>query len=129
MTNLTAYERVIDLTGGRTRVTARQSRAFIFAARAMMEGRPVNQSLDGNVAYDTAPDGATRRVSAEAAARRRMELPPIPSSPSARARLPQPARKPAHRGATTLLDVTTAGRRSSRSPSDRRPIVQRGCAG
>jgi glyoxylase-like metal-dependent hydrolase (beta-lactamase superfamily II) len=74
MTNMSGYERVIDLTNGRTRVRARMSRAFVFAARAMMEGAPVNQGLDGNVAFDIARDGAARRLSAEAAARRRMEL-------------------------------------------------------
>lgn len=74
MTIITAYERVIDLANNRTRVRAKQSRAFVFAARAMMEGRPIDQGLDGSVAFDTAPDGAARRLSAEAAQRRRMEL-------------------------------------------------------
>ena len=109
MTTLTAYERVIDLANGRTRVKSRQSRAFIFAARAMMEGRPVNQALDGDVAYDTAADGATRRVSAEAAARRRMDLLANPivavrEALDARSRLTNRRTE----GTATLLDVTTA---------------------
>src|SRR5688572_26291855 len=59
MTIITAYERVIDLPNGRTRVRAKQSRAFVFAARAMMEGRPIDQGLDGDVAFDTSADGAS----------------------------------------------------------------------
>ena len=109
LTILTAYERVIDLPNGRTRVKSRQSRAFIFAALAMMEGRPVNQALDGDVAYDTAPDGAARRVSAEAAARRRMELLANPvvavrEALDSRSRLANPRTE----GTLALLDVTTA---------------------
>jgi glyoxylase-like metal-dependent hydrolase (beta-lactamase superfamily II) len=74
MTIITAYERVIDLANDRTRVRAKQSRAFVFAAQAMMEGRPINQALDGDVAFDVAPGGAARRLSSEVAMRRRMEL-------------------------------------------------------
>jgi glyoxylase-like metal-dependent hydrolase (beta-lactamase superfamily II) len=109
MTILTAYERVIDLSNARTRVRSRQSRAFIFAARAMMEGRPVNQGLDGDVAYDTTPDGTARRTSAEAAARRRMELLANPVV-AVRAALDSRSRLANRRteGAATLLDVTTA---------------------
>jgi glyoxylase-like metal-dependent hydrolase (beta-lactamase superfamily II) len=109
MTILTAYERVIDLPNGRTRVKSRQSRAFIFAARAMMEGRPVDQALDGDVAFDTAPDGATRRASAEAAARRRMDLLANPVV-AVREALDSRSRLANRRteGAAALLDVTTA---------------------
>jgi glyoxylase-like metal-dependent hydrolase (beta-lactamase superfamily II) len=74
MTNLTAYERVIDVPNARTRVKARAFRAFIFAARAMMQGAPQHQVLDGAVAYDVAANGAPRRVSNVAARQRRMEL-------------------------------------------------------
>ncbi len=109
MTILTAYERVIDLQNGRTRVKSRQSRAFIFAALAMMEGRPVNQALDGDVAYDTGADGAPRRVSAEAAARRRMELLANPvvavrEALDSRSRLANQRTE----GTLTLVDVTTS---------------------
>ena len=68
MTIITAYERVIDLVNDRTRVRAKQSRAFVFAARAMMEGRPIDQGLDGDVAFDTAADGASRRLSRRSSA-------------------------------------------------------------
>lgn len=74
MTNLTAYERVIDLESGRTRVKARMFRAFVFAAEAMMRGQPVHQVLDGNVAYDVAANGTARRASTVAVNQRRMEL-------------------------------------------------------
>ena len=74
MTIITAYERVIDLANGRTRVRGKQSRAFVFAAEAMMAGRPIDQALDGDVAFDVAPGGAARRLSKEVATQRRMEL-------------------------------------------------------
>ena len=74
MTNLTAYERVIDLVNDRTRVQARMYRAFVFAARSMMQGLPIHQVLDGDIAYDVAANGTPRRASAETAMRRRMEL-------------------------------------------------------
>jgi glyoxylase-like metal-dependent hydrolase (beta-lactamase superfamily II) len=108
MTIITAYERVIDLANGRTRVRAKQSRAFVFAAQAMMEGRPIDQSLDGNVAFDTAGNGA-RRLSGEVAARRRMELLANPIV-AVRAALESGSRVSNRRmdGAATIVDVTTA---------------------
>jgi glyoxylase-like metal-dependent hydrolase (beta-lactamase superfamily II) len=74
VTNLTAYERTIDVANDRTRVRARMYRAFIFAGRGMMQGQPINQLLDGDLAFDRAANGAARRVGDEAARRRRMEL-------------------------------------------------------
>ncbi len=74
MTNLTAYERVIDVPAERTRVKARMFRAFVFAARGMMQGQPLHQVLDGTVAYDVPTGGAARRASDNAALQRRMEL-------------------------------------------------------
>jgi glyoxylase-like metal-dependent hydrolase (beta-lactamase superfamily II) len=74
MTSMTAYNRVIDLANNRTRVQARFYRAFVFAAEAMMKGAPVNQSLDGTVAYDLAGNGTARRVSEEAAMTRRYDM-------------------------------------------------------
>ena len=65
MTIITAYERVIDLANNRTRVRAKQSRAFVFAAQAMMEGRPIDQALDGDVAFDVV--GGAARTAAGAA--------------------------------------------------------------
>jgi glyoxylase-like metal-dependent hydrolase (beta-lactamase superfamily II) len=109
MTIITAYERVIDLANGRTRVRAKQSRAFVFAAQAMMEGRPIDQSLDGTVAFDVAPGGAARRLSSEVAMRRRMELLANPIV-AVRAALDERSRVANRRteGAATLVDVVTA---------------------
>jgi glyoxylase-like metal-dependent hydrolase (beta-lactamase superfamily II) len=109
MTIITAYERVIDLANNRTRVRAKQSRAFVFAAQAMMEGRPIDQALDGDVAFDVAPGGAARRLSSEAAKRRRMELLANPIV-AVRAALDSRSRVTNRRteGATTIVDVTTA---------------------
>jgi glyoxylase-like metal-dependent hydrolase (beta-lactamase superfamily II) len=108
MTNLAAYERVIDLPNGRTRVQARLSRAFVFAARAMMTGLPVSQSLDGDVAYDVGRDGEPRRMSGDVAARRRMELLANPVV-AVRSALDPRSRVTALRGegGATLVDVTT----------------------
>jgi glyoxylase-like metal-dependent hydrolase (beta-lactamase superfamily II) len=108
MTIITAYERVIDLVNSRTRVRAKQSRAFVFAARAMMEGRPIDQGLDGNVAFDTAPSGAARRLSGEVAQRRRMELLANPIV-AVRAGLDANSRVTNRRteSGATLVDVTT----------------------
>jgi glyoxylase-like metal-dependent hydrolase (beta-lactamase superfamily II) len=109
MTIITAYERVIDLANFRTRVRAKQSRAFVFAAQAMMEGRPIDQALDGNVAFDVAPGGAPRRLSSEVATRRRMELLANPIV-AVRAALDSRSRVANRRmeGAATVVDVTTA---------------------
>jgi glyoxylase-like metal-dependent hydrolase (beta-lactamase superfamily II) len=108
MTIITAYERVIDLANSRTRVRAKQSRAFVFAARAMMEGRPIDQGLDGDVAFDSAPDGAARRLSREIAQRRRMELLANPIV-AVRAALDANSRVANRRteGSATLVDVAT----------------------
>ena len=109
MTIITAYERVIDLVNDRTRVRAKQSRAFVFAARAMMEGRPIDQGLDGDVAFDTAADGASRRLPGEVAQRRRMELIANPIV-AVRAALDTNSRVTNRRteGGATLVDVVTA---------------------
>jgi len=109
MTNLTAYERVIDLDNNRTRVTARMYRAFIFAARSMMQGRPINQVLDGDIAYDVADNGNARRGSEETALTRRMDMLSIPLV-AVRAALDNDATVSNRRveGELTLVDVTTA---------------------
>jgi glyoxylase-like metal-dependent hydrolase (beta-lactamase superfamily II) len=109
MTIITAYERVIDLANNRTRVRAKQSRAFVFAAEAMMAGRPIDQALDGNVAFDIAPGGAARRLSSEVATRRRLELLANPIV-AVRAALDSRSRVANRRaeGTATLVDVATA---------------------
>jgi glyoxylase-like metal-dependent hydrolase (beta-lactamase superfamily II) len=109
MTIITAYERVIDLANGRTRVRAKQSRAFVFAAQAMMEGRPIDQALDGDVAFDVALGGAARRLTSEVATRRRMELLANPIV-AVRAALDSRSRVTNRRteGAASIVDVSTA---------------------
>jgi len=104
LTNLTAFERVIDMENERTRVRALGSRAFVFAAEAMMRGQPREQSLDGNIAYD-----GTRRQSDEVARQRRLELIANPLVALRVALAPQ-SRLSARRyeGANSLVDVTTA---------------------
>jgi glyoxylase-like metal-dependent hydrolase (beta-lactamase superfamily II) len=104
MTNLTAYERVIDLTNDRTRVRARGFRAFVFAAESMMRGQPREQSLDRDIAFDGA-----RRQSDEVARQRRMELLANPLV-AVRAALDPRSRLSArhYEGPNSLVDVTTA---------------------
>lgn len=109
MTNLTAYERVIDVSEERTRVKARAFRAFVFAARAMMQGAPQHQVLDGMVGYDVAANGTPRRASDIVAKQRRMELLAQPVM-ALRAALADDARLANLRtgDGLRLLDVTTA---------------------
>jgi glyoxylase-like metal-dependent hydrolase (beta-lactamase superfamily II) len=103
MTNLTAYERVIDLANDRTRVRARAYRQFVFAAEAMMRGLAIDQALDGDIAYDGA-----RRQSDATAMRRRMELlanPLVALRAALDSRSTLSARR--YEGANSLVDVTT----------------------
>ncbi|MEY4640537.1 MAG: hypothetical protein RLZZ227_531 [Pseudomonadota bacterium] len=109
MTNITAYERVIDVPAARTRVKARLFRAFVFAARAMMQGAPQHQVLDGDVAYDVPANGGARRASETVARQRRMELLAQPVM-ALRAAL-DPASQlsaPRDEAGLRLVDVTTA---------------------
>ena len=103
MTNLTAYERVIDLVNERTRVRARGFRAFVFAAESMMRGQPREQSLDGTVAYD-----GTRRQSDAVARHRRLEMLAHPLV-AVRSALASGSRVENRRyeGPHSLVDVTT----------------------
>jgi glyoxylase-like metal-dependent hydrolase (beta-lactamase superfamily II) len=109
MTIITGYERAIDLANGRTRVRAKQSRAFVFAAEAMMTGRAIDQRLDGDVAFDVPAGGTARRLSKEVATQRRMELLANPIV-AVRAALDAGSRVTNRRveGPATLVDVTTA---------------------
>ena len=103
MTNLTAYERQIDLSGDRTRVSARAYRTFVFASESMMRGQPREQSLDGTVAYD-----GDRRQSDEVAMRRRMELLANPLMAVSAALAPQSTlSRRRYLGDKSLVDVET----------------------
>jgi glyoxylase-like metal-dependent hydrolase (beta-lactamase superfamily II) len=104
MTNLTAYERIIDLANDRTRVRARGFRAFVFAAESMMRGQPREQSLDGSVAFDGA-----RRQSDEVAMHRRMEMLANPLVALRAALEPDSTlRARRYEGPNSLVDVETA---------------------
>jgi glyoxylase-like metal-dependent hydrolase (beta-lactamase superfamily II) len=109
MTNFTAYERVIDVPNARSRVKARMFRSFVFAARAMMQGQPLHQVVDGSVAYDVPANGAPRRASDVAARQRRMELHAQPVM-AVRAALDPASTVGSLRNedGLQLLDVTTA---------------------
>lgn len=109
MTNMSAYNRVIDLTNDRTRVQARLYRAFVFAAEAMMKGLPVNQSLDGDIAYDLAANGTARRASEETALTRRYDMLSIaPVAVRAALDSGSTVRNRRRQNNLTLVDVTTA---------------------
>ena len=74
-----------------------------------MTGRPVDQRLDGDVAFDVAPAAPRGVLSKEAATQRRMELLANPIV-AVRAALDSSSRVANRRteGAATLVDVTTA---------------------
>ena len=130
MTIITAYERVIDLPNGRTRVRAKQSRAFVFAAQAMMEGRPIDQC-------STATSRSTLRLAALRAVlrakprrSRRMELLAIRSSPYAQRSTRAPASRIGARKVPRRSSTLRRRRgRRSRWPSRPRPACRSGCAG
>lgn len=115
LTNLTGYETLIDLVNSRTRVRARASRAFVFAAGSMMRGQLREQSLDGNVAFDGA-----RRQSDTVAMRRRMELlanPLMAVNVALDSRSVLSARR--YEGRNSLVDVATGdGARFTLAVSD-----------
>jgi glyoxylase-like metal-dependent hydrolase (beta-lactamase superfamily II) len=75
----------------------------------MMTGLPISQSLDGDIAYDIGRDGQARRMPAEVAVRRRMELLANPVV-AVRAALDPMSRLTNSRGegTATLVDVATA---------------------
>jgi glyoxylase-like metal-dependent hydrolase (beta-lactamase superfamily II) len=104
MTNLTGYERVVDVENERTRVRALASRAFVFAAESMMRGQPREQSLDGTIAFD-----GGRRLPEAAARQRRLELIANPLV-AVRVALDPQSQLSARRyeGGNSLVDVATA---------------------
>ena len=65
------YSRTIDLANGRTRVRQRREAQFLFAGATTQQ---LTQGLDGDIAYNTAPDGTMTRAGDAAARDRRLEL-------------------------------------------------------
>ena len=65
------YSRAVDLVNARTRVRQRREAQFLFAGATVQQ---VAQGLDGDVAYNMAPDGTMTRAGEAAARERRIEL-------------------------------------------------------
>jgi hypothetical protein len=73
--NINGYRRVVDLEHGRTNVQQRNIQDFVFAYRRNMTGDvQVNASLDGDVAFNTEPNGKVARAPAMAARNRRIDM-------------------------------------------------------
>ncbi len=68
---VTDYRRAVDLVNGRTLVQQRREAQFLFAGATVQQQR---QGLDGDVAYNLAPDGTMTRAGEAAARDRRVEL-------------------------------------------------------
>jgi hypothetical protein len=68
---ITGYQRVIDLEHGRMRTRQRRDAQFLFAGATTQRQ---DQSLDGNVAFNTGEDGVATRVSEAAARDRRIDM-------------------------------------------------------
>jgi len=68
---VTEYSRAIDFPNGRTRVRQRREAQFLFAGATTQQQ---TQGLDGDTAYNVAPDGAMTRAGLAAARDRRLDL-------------------------------------------------------
>jgi hypothetical protein len=100
------HNRAIDLANDRTRVRQLREAQFQFAGATIQR---VTQGLDGDVAYNVAPDGTMSRAGDAAATDRRMELLHHPIT-VVRAALDPGARlaNPRTEGNERLVDITTA---------------------
>ena len=67
----TVYKRSLDLEHGRTRVQQTRVAQFLFAGATTQR---LDQSVDGAVAFGTAPDGSATRAPDAAARERRIEM-------------------------------------------------------
>src|SRR5689334_23770876 len=68
---VTEFRRSIDFANGRMRTAQRRDAQFLFAGATTQHQ---NQSLDGDVAFNTGEDGTARRAPASAARDRRIEM-------------------------------------------------------
>lgn len=102
---VTEYRRAIDLANNRTRVTLVRTAQFLFAGATVQRQ---DQSLDGDVAFNTSPAGQATRAGDQAARDRRIELLHHPLT-IVRAAMEQGAAVSNLRqqGALRLVDVTT----------------------
>jgi hypothetical protein len=100
------HSRAIDLANNRTRVRQLREAQFQFAGATIQR---VTQGLDGDVAYNVAPDGTMSRAGDAAATDRRMELLHHPIT-VVRAALDPAAQlaNPRNEGNERLVDITTA---------------------
>ncbi len=74
-TNINAHQRVIDFSNNRMNVQQRNVQDFVFAYARNMTGQVrINQSLDGNVAFNTGTDGKAARVPDAQVRTRRLEM-------------------------------------------------------
>jgi hypothetical protein len=99
------HTRVIDLANGRTRVRQHREAQFLFAGATVQR---VTQGLDGDIAYNAAPDGTLTRAGDAAARDRRIELLHHPIT-VVRAALDPAATiaNPRTEGNEQLVDITT----------------------
>jgi hypothetical protein len=100
------HSRTIDLANNRTRVRQLREAQFQFAGATVQR---VTQGLDGDVAYNVAPDGTMTRVGDAAVRDRRVELLHHPIT-AVRAAMDPAARlaNPRTDGNEQLVDITTA---------------------
>ncbi len=100
------HTRSIDLANNRTRVRQRREAKFQFAGATVQR---VTQGLDGDVAYNVAPDGTMTRAGDAAAKDRRVELLHHPIT-IVRAAMDPAATlaNPRTEGNEQLVDITTA---------------------
>ena len=100
------HTRVIDLVNGRTRVRQLREAQFQFAGATVQR---ISQGVDGDVAYNAAPDGTVARAGEAAARDRRVEMLHHPVT-VIRAALDPGARiaNPRTEGNDQLVDITTS---------------------
>ena len=108
--NVIGLERTIDLEHGRMRLQQRLVQDFVFAyARNMNGDARVNQTLDGDIAYNIGADGKAARAPEATVRVRRIEMLNNPIS-IVRAAL-DPGTKLSNlrkEGSTQVMDITTA---------------------
>jgi len=106
--NTNGVERWFDLEHSRMRLKQRLVQDFVFAYARNMTGISVNQVLDGDIAYNVAPDGRAVRATEAAARERRIAM---LNNPVVLIRTAlEPAAKLAHprtSGNLQIVDLTT----------------------
>lgn len=103
---VTEYKQTIDPSGGRMRIQELRTAQFLFAGATV---QPLDQGLDGDVAYNVSPNGIASRASDAVARERRIALLDHPLT-IVRAALDPTAKisNPRLHGNQQLVDITTA---------------------